>query len=308
MSKQNLPNFLIVGIAKCGTSSLHNYLAQHPQVFMSAVKEPRFITSQFTQFPLNGPGDDKVEEWYVKQYEDYAKLFEDSSGALAVGESSADTAYFYNGSIPVIKKYLGDPKIIIVLRNPIKRACSAYQHLVRDEREDLPFEEALREERSRIHNNWELIYHYTAVSHYYEPVKAFMESFTNVLVILNEDLERNPRKTLLEVFKFLEIDSTVPIDTDVHHNMSGVPKIRWIHHFFFEENKLRKMIRPFVRLFLSHHLREKISNKIQETNLTRLKIDPTLQKKLAVLFRDDIRKLECLLKRDLSFWLKDKYR
>ena len=96
MSK-NLPNFLLVGAAKCGTSSLHRYLDQHPDIFMSKVKEPRFISSQVTPFPLNGPGDDKVEAWYVKKYEDYVKLFDGSDGYRAVGESSADTMYFKTG-------------------------------------------------------------------------------------------------------------------------------------------------------------------------------------------------------------------
>jgi hypothetical protein len=307
MNKPNLPNFLIAGVAKCGTSSLHNYLAQHPQVFMSNVKEPRFITSQFTPFPLNGPGDHKVEEWYVKKYDDYVKLFENANGAIAVGESSADTVYFYKDSIPVIKKYLGDPKIIIVLRNPVKRTCSAYQYLVHYEREVLPFEEALREEPNRIKNNWELIYHYTSVSYYYEAVKAFKDNFSNVLVILNEDLQKNPGTVLQEIFQFLGVDDSVDVYTEVHHNMSGIPKSRWIHNILSGDSSLRKMIRPFARLFLSHQTRERLFNKIQEKNLEPMKIDPGLKKKLAVLFNDDIRKLESLLKKDLSSWLNEKY-
>ncbi|HET9485956.1 MAG TPA: sulfotransferase, partial [Chryseosolibacter sp.] len=165
MSKK-LPNFLIVGAAKCGTSSLHKYLEQHPETFMSKVKEPRFISSQVMSGPLRGPGDHKVEAWYVKKYEDYVRLFEGAENYPAVGESSADTLYFYQGTIPVIKQYLGDPKIIIMLRNPVKRAFSSYQHLVRDLREELSFEEGLKEEPNRIKNNWELIYHYTAASMY----------------------------------------------------------------------------------------------------------------------------------------------
>src|SRR5688572_23745369 len=99
MSKK-LPNSLIVGAAKCGTSSLHKYLEQHPEIFMSEVKEPRFITSQVNPFPVNGPGDHKVEAWYVKKFADYQKLFEGAENYKAVGESSADTLYFYKDSIP----------------------------------------------------------------------------------------------------------------------------------------------------------------------------------------------------------------
>lgn len=303
MSKK-LPNFLIVGAAKCGTSSLHKYLEQHPDIFMSKVKEPRFITSQVNPFPLNGPGDHKVENWYVKNYNDYEKLFEGAEHYPAVGESSADTLYFYKKSIPVIKQYLGDPKIIIVLRDPVKRAFSAYQHLVRDLREKLSFEEGLKEEPNRIKNNWELIYHYTAVSMYYDAVKAFQENFSSVKVILNEDQAKRPQQITREIFRFLEVDPNVDINTDIKYNISGKPKSQWIHQFFFEGNLARRLAQPIVRKLFSSETRIKIAQKIQEKNLTRMTINPETKDRLQLLFKEDINKLETLLGRDLSLWKK----
>ena len=303
MSKK-LPNFLIVGATKCGTSSLHKYLDQHPQIFMSEVKEPRFISSQVTPFPLNGPRDHKVEAWYVKNLEDYEKLFEGSDGYPVVGESSADTLYFYRGTIPVIKQYLGDPKIIIMLRNPVKRAFSAYQHLVRDLREDLSFEEGLEEEENRIRNNWELIYHYTAGSLYYESVKAFMDNFSNVKVILTEDQEKRPQQVIREIFRFLGVDQDHDVNTEIRYNVSGKPKSQWLHQFFFEGNMARKLAQPIVRRLFSQETRIRIAQKIQEKNLTRLSINPDTKKKLQAFFEDDIKKMEVLLNRDLSMWRK----
>jgi hypothetical protein len=303
MSKK-LPNFLIVGAAKCGTSSLHKYLEQHPDIFMSEVKEPRFITSQVNSFPLNGPLDHKVEAWYVKKFEDYAKLFERSDNFKAVGESSADTLYFYNGSIPVIKRYLGDPKIIIMLRNPVKRAFSAYQHLVRDRREELSFEEGLRKEAYRIKNNWELIYHYTAASLYYDSVKAFMENFSSVKIVLSEDQEKRPQETLREIFRFLDVYPDCEIDTGVKYNMSGKPKWQWMHQFLFEGNMVRKLAQPIIRKLLSPETRLRISQKIQEKNLVRMTIKPETKAQLQQFFEDDIKKLEGLLNLDLSHWRK----
>src|SRR5687768_13206013 len=258
MSKK-LPNLLIVGAAKCGTSSLHKYLEQHPEIFMSKVKEPRFITSQVTPFPLNGPGDDKVEAWYVKKYDDYLKLFEGAESYPIAGESSADTLYFYKGSIPVIKQYLGDPKIIIMLRNPVKRAFSAYQHLVRDLREDLSFEDGLKEESNRIRNNWELIYHYTAVSMYYDSVKAFLENFSSVKIILTEDQEKRPQQSIRDIFRFLEVDPNCDVNTEIRYNMSGKPKSQWIHKFFFEGNMARRLAQPIARTFFSPETRIRIA-------------------------------------------------
>ena len=303
MSK-NLPNFLLVGAAKCGTSSLHRYLDQHPDIFMSKVKDPRFISSQVTPFPLNGPGDDKVEAWYVKKYEDYVKLFDGSDGYRAVGESSADTMYFYKGTIPVIKQYLGDPKIIIVLRNPVKRAFSAYQHLVRDMREDLAFEDGLKEEPNRIKNNWELIYHYTNASLYYEPVKAFMDNFTNVKVILTEDQEKRPQQVFRDVFRFLNVDPDHDVNTEMRFNISGKPKSQWLHQFLAHGNMARRIAQPIVRSLFSPETRLRIALKIHEKNMTRMTINPQTKAKLHQFFEQDIERLEGLLKRNLSVWRK----
>jgi hypothetical protein len=303
MSK-NLPNFLLVGAAKCGTSSLHKYLEQHPDIFMSRLKEPRFISSQVTPFPLNGPGDHKVEAWYVKKYDDYVKLFEGADGYSAIGESSADTLYFYKDTIPVIKQYLGDPKIIILLRHPVRRAFSAYQHLVRDSREDLSFEDGLKEEPNRIKNNWELIYHYTAVSLYYDSVKAFMDNFSSVKVVLTEDQEKRPQQLIRDIFRFLDVDPNCDVDTEMRFNVSGKPKSQWLHQFFVPGNMARRLAQPLLRTIFSPEARLRIAMKIQEKNLTRMTINPETKAKLRKYFECDIRKLEGLLNRDLSVWRK----
>jgi len=301
-SVRKVPNFLILGPPKTGTTSLYFYVRQHPQIFMSRKKEPRFISSQVTPFPLNGPRDHRVEAWYVKRYQDYEKLFHDAEGYPAVGESSADTLYFYKDTIPVIKHYLGNPKIIIMLRHPVKRAFSAYQHLVRDQREHLSFEEGLREEPERIRKNWELIYHYTAGSLYYESVKAFLDNFDKVKVILTEDQDTRPQQTVRDVFRFLGVDPDVEVNTDLRFNISGKPKSQWVHEFFFEGNMARRLAQPIVRKLLKPETRLRIAQKIQEKNLTRLAINPETRERLQRYFEDDIRKLETLLNRDLSRW------
>lgn len=300
-----LPNFLIVGSAKCGTSSLHEYLAQHPEIFMSKKKEPRFISSQGMSFPLNGPLDAGVEKWYVKTFEEYAQLFEHAVGFKVVGESSADTLYYHSHTIETIKKYLGNPKILILLRNPVKRSYSAYQHLVRDMREELSFEDALELESQRIKDNWELIYHYRNVSKYYEPVRAFLMNFDSVKVILNEDLERNPNETLREIFKFLEVNPDFLVkDTSTRHNLSGKPRSQWLHQFLFEGHPIRDMIRPVVRMLIPSESRKKMSLKVQQLNLKRTTINPETANKLLEEFHTDIDNLQKLTSLDLSRWLK----
>jgi len=132
LSKKNeppfcLPNFLIVGAAKCGTTSLYYYLKQHPDVFMSEIKEPRFLSNRAAN-PGRGPGDDSIVQSGVRSFDDYLNLFKKSTGMKAVGEASADTLFLFERTIPAIQRYLDDPRIVIILRDPVKRAYSAYNY------------------------------------------------------------------------------------------------------------------------------------------------------------------------------------
>lgn len=299
-----LPNFLIVGMAKCGTSSLSQYLSQHPEIFMSTPKEPRFISSQVMQFPMNGPKDNEVEAWYVKDYQHYVDLFKDAN-RKAIGEASADTLYYYKGTIPIIKELLGDPKIIIILRDPVKRAFSAYQHLCRDNREPLSFEEALLAEDKRINENWELIYYYKNAGLYAKRVKAFMENFSEVLVLLNEDLQTDPESVLKRIFRFLEVDENVMIDYGFQYNQSGIPKRRFVHNFLFKENFVKKAIRPFVHLAVpSREKRTRINSQLLAGNLRKMKIDANIAAILKDIYKNDVSDLQQITGMDLTKWLK----
>ena len=298
-----LPNFLIVGAAKCGTTSMSEYLKQHPQIFISEVKEPRFFSSQAHSFPLNGPGDAKRESRYIKKYADYQQLFQSANGQLAIGEASADTLYYYQKTIPAIKQYVDEqPKIIIMLRDPVKRAFSAYQHLIRDQRETASVEEGLRKEEERTQNNYELIWYYRGVSRYYEAVKAFIDNFAQVHIIINEDIRRDEKGVFQNVFTFLEVNTDFTVDTSIRYNASGVPHSNWLHNFLFEENWLKRSVRPITYRLTSQKFRQQTSNKMLTRNLQRMEISPEIADILKGEFLDEKAKLEELLGRTLP-WL-----
>ena len=147
--KNKLPNFLIVGAAKSGTSSLHNYLNQHPEVFMPSynsegmkVKEPRFLIKDLVKHRLHNG---------VWNWEEYKSLFDDVIDEKAIGESTVLYLYYHKEAIKNIKEKLGnDVKIIIMLRNPSVRAYSAFQHVSRGFKEQNSFEESLEMEDGRL--------------------------------------------------------------------------------------------------------------------------------------------------------------
>lgn len=299
----DLPNFLIAGMAKCGTTSLASYISQHPEVYMSTKKEPRFLTSITEHFPENGPKDHLVKEWYVTDFKDYQELFKGRTEKV-MGEASADTMYFYQDTIPAIKKYLGAPKVILILRDPYKRAFSAYKHLVRDEREHLGFSEALEAENQRINENWELIYHYTAASFYYRAVKAFKENFERVLVILNEDLQKDPDSTLREVFEFLDVEPDFKIKQKKQLNRSGKPKSQFLHYGLNGKGLLSRLVKPLVlALFPDTDKREALRNNIRNWNLKDIEPpEKIIEEQLRMQFLEDILKTEELIGKDLTAW------
>lgn len=298
------PDFLIVGMAKCGTSSLAQYLLQHPEIFICEKKEPRFLTSIAGKFPKGGPKDDQVRSWYVETWDEYLRLFKEAQ-EKRVGEASADTLYFYQDTIPVIKEFLGDPEIIIILRDPVKRAFSAYSHLVRDQREVLSFEAALDAEEKRKEEGWELIYHYKSASKYYDCVKAFKDNFTNVKVVLTDDLRKTPQDTTRSLFEFLGIQKNLDINTTVDYNVSGIPKNQLLHNSLQEETWLRKVVRPLARaIFPSKEARSSAVAWLSSKNIDKMTLPAYLKEDLYNHFKEDILKTEELTGLDLSAWKK----
>ncbi|MFC1812830.1 sulfotransferase domain-containing protein, partial [Thermodesulfobacteriota bacterium] len=182
-----MPNFLIVGAAKSGTTSLYSYLNQHPDIFMPKWKELSFFI-----------GDPAGPIHKVKKPEFFLRVFATVANQTAVGEAS--TSYLYDESAPKrIKEVLGAIKIIIVLRNPVDMAYSLYNHQVRKEGETLEnFEAALEAEADRIRDpifrkkcyGWHANYYYYHRGLYYEQVKRYLDVFgnENVIIFLFEDL------------------------------------------------------------------------------------------------------------------------
>src|SRR3954452_17434204 len=120
-----MPNFLIVGAAKSGTTSLYYYLKQHPQVFVSPVKEPKFFAYEGEKVVYRGPGDAENNRRLVNNLADYRALFGGANGAKAIGEASP--VYLYSPkACERIRHYLPDAKLFVILRDPAERAYPSF--------------------------------------------------------------------------------------------------------------------------------------------------------------------------------------
>lgn len=293
-----LPNFLIVGAPKCGTTSLHNYLDQHPDIFMSKVKEPKYFSSQILSFPFKGKNDNLVESQLCKTLKEYEAVFSTYKNEKLIGESSADNLYYSEKVIPLIKSLLGsETKIIILLRNPVERAFSAYMHLKRDLREDKnTFNEALQVENKRIAKNYEFIWHYKRAGMYAKDVKHYLENFDSVKVILSENLKENPAIILKETCEFLEINDEFEFSTLEKFNSSGEIKNQVFQRIVSSNTPFKREIGKLIP--------KKIKEGIKSKNLKKNAIPSADKKMLSLHFKEDIQQLENILHKDLSNWLK----
>ena len=216
-----LPNFIIAGVARCGTTSLYHYLLQHPNIKMCAIKEPKFFGHEQLTFPHNGPGDAWYDERVIKDLERYMELFVEGSAQVAVGEASSNYFYHHEASVPAIKSLLGDVKIIICLRDPIARAWSAYMNMVRDGRESMTFTEACALERHRKDSNYDWMWLYQEGSLYHAGVQHFFSAFSNVLLVDYERLSLDPIGVLANIHEFLGVDESFVPDMKIKYSQSG---------------------------------------------------------------------------------------
>lgn len=295
-----LPNFLIIGAAKSGTSSLDRYLAQHPDIYMPKKKEAHIFS--IPDFPerFNGPGDEGMNEETIRNREDYERLFDGVQGQHAVGESSVFYLY-YPGTAKRIYEANPNMKLIVMLRNPVDRAFSAYMHVVRDERETLSFEDSLAQEAIRRVNHYEPMWLYRELGLYADQLTRFYDVFPReqIKVILFEDFARNTEKWVSEVFEFLGVDPTVSIDTGLRHNESGLPKSRALFNFISKPNPIKEIFKPLV----PEALRERIGIQAKSMILERVTMDPHTREELTSFFKPDIERLSALIGQNLDRWL-----
>ena len=298
-----LPNFLIVGAAKSGTTSLFSYLEQHPEVYVPPIKEPAYFSDG--------------KPTIVHSDVEYEALFDGRHKEKAVGEAS--TPYLYDVNAPKrIANMLQNPTIFIILRNPALRAYSLWGHnFYQFGCETLPFEEALRQEEARIashdfNKTWNFFYgnyHYFRSGLYYEQVKRYIDTFgrNRVHIYIFEEFINNPKKTCKEIFLCLGINPNFcPLFEK--HNVSPGYKVGFLQRFLMSPPSfLEKAYQSLpMMLKLMAYRAGKAMYVMNQEYVPRPPLDVRLKAELMDNYRDDIHKLEKLLKRNLSIWYSSK--
>lgn len=290
------PDFFIVGAAKCGTTALYEYLSQHPDIFMSAEKEPAYFCTDLN--PLR------------RSEEEYLQLFSDAASQKRIGEASSSYLYSKQAAIE-IKNFCPASRIIVMLRNPVDmlhaRHAQMYYHCIEDIED---FGEALAAEQDRKegrrparpeHSIQHLFYRETAK--YTDQINRYLDLFPadRVKVIIFDDFKSETARVYRDVCQFLDVDPTFqPTFRVVNEN-------RKIRNRFLQEllevpgPALRRIGRPLTPRWLRH----KVMNELRQINSTtepRKPLDVDLRRALQAELRPEVMRLSQLLNRDLSHW------
>jgi len=276
-----LPNFLVIGAAKSGTSSLHHYLRAHPQVFTPKLKEINF-------FDYDGTHVD-VHHW-AKTLEEYARYFESAGPAIAIGEVTP--LYLCSRAAPDnIRRIVPDVRLIAILRNPVDRAYSAYLMTRRTGR-------TTRELRSAFSSKDA---GYIKQGRYAAYLERYYQRFdrSRIKILRFEDLKSGSGLLMRDLYQFLGVDPGFEPPAEVH-NKGYVPRSEWLNRLFHS-----RFVRRVVKPLLSDGLMQ-WARKLRSVNAKRPEQLPVeIRAELSEFYRNDILHLQDLTGVDFSAWLNE---
>ncbi len=295
------PNFLCVGTQKSGTTTLHNILASHPDICLSRKKETKFFQDD-VKYHMG-------LAYYKKEY--YSRCM----GERVVGE--VDPEYMYYEYIPkrIFDTLGGNVKLVFMLRNPATRAYSHYLMSKRRNYDDLPFEEAIAQEQIRIQGDDSQLMHlsrktnlsYIDRGYYFQQITKFLQYFSieNMHFILFEDEFLNDKsRCIFKLLEFLDVDTTILLNTEIKSNKATEIRFNLFHKLLFNKSIFTSLAKIII---IDQRARNKLKKVLNSVNQKPIdgKLDAKLKNKIInKYYINDIEKLEKLINKDLSSWVK----
>lgn len=296
MNQKKIPNFLIIGAPKCGTTALAYFLSQHPCIFISKHKEPRFFTalpgSMEKEITGSGP---RLSGNYKKGWSWYASLFEEASENQIIGEAS--TVYFANeDAASLIKKHCPDIKIILMLRNPVARI---YSHYWQEHKLGFDFPEF----ESMLQSNHPRLQYFQHISHYKIHIERYLKYFSKdqIHIIIQEAFKLDPEFHFNQLIKFLELP-VHPINVWERKNEMSAPKSK----------KMALLLQKLRLVDYEKYMPEVLSKKIKEKGIKFIRanqkphkyppLNPDVFHQLCKDYEEDICCVESKLNTQLKIW------
>ena len=303
-----LPDFLIPGAARSGTTKLYDSLQRHSSVFMPNQKEPMFFSLWGGRpFLKEWMGKERIQDWATNELDAYVGLFRNAISGQFIGEGSVWYLYDHETVIENIQKLYGanaiNLKIIILLRNPAARAWSHYLLKSSHYREPLPFNEAIHPETidKRLASGMSYSYDYIGFGRYEGQVRAFMQTFPHCKVWIFEEFCRDLAGHMAEIADFLGIAMDGALLSGHVVNPSG--RLRnsaseWLARNIMEPSWWKTVLKSM----LPYRIRRGMKLRAWK-GLTRPDPMPEdVRRKLAEVYSGEINRLETLLGRSLQIW------
>ncbi len=248
-----LPNLVIIGAMKCGTTSLHRYLDLHPDICMSQTKELDFFIEEKKW--------SKGLTWYESNFMQPNKV---------IGESSPNySKYPFFSRVPErMYKIIPNTKLIYIIRDPIERIKSHYVHNIANGREKASLKQALDNLKSN---------HYVNCSKYFMQLEKFSDYYhrSSILIVDLVDLKKNVKETLSRIFQFLEVDQFFENKefSTVYHQSKNMTRPNWINNCTSYIPGINKIKSMFPGLFKYSMGKPILSEELQKALIDILKYD-----------------------------------
>lgn len=275
---KSLPNFMIVGAPKCGTTSMVYYLRQHPEIFCSAIKEPNFFSSEEVSLLY-------YKSPIIRTLPQYKKLFANANNHKVRLEASTSYLFYPNVSTRIYS-LLGYPKFLIMLRDPVKRAHSHYLMDLTMGCVNTSFGEIIRDQkRYPIH-----FQQYVELGLYYNQIQRYLSIFgsENVKILTTEQLRANTETIMREMCEFLQIE---PFEFDLSKMENTFKQVRM--------KPLSKLINSKLYLYYGHSMPTGLKRIMKKILFINSSERPSLRNEdeiyLRAYFANDIDKLKSLL-------------
>lgn len=290
-----VPDAIVGGTAKAATTSIFQILKQHPSIAPSKIKEPRYFA--FCDEPESHWSKCSDErDTVIRDPAEYTNLFPTTEDQGVKIEASP--IYLYSETAArAISQQAPKCKCIFILRDPIARAFSHFQHMRRDRREPIKsFFNALQREEDRIGENYDFSFHYVSMGKYFSQLQRFLKHFPReqVLVLEYERFNQSPNETINEIFDFLEIPR-IPVDTAARHNISNNSNPNAVQKIIKSSNSLKRAASGI----LSDEIKNRIKSRAFQTPTPDSRsVDYILER-----LEDEIVRLDALVDWDPKKWV-----
>ena len=304
-----LPDFLVIGAPKAGTTALHVALAQHPGLYMSAVKEPKFFLSDGPPPARGGPGDTQTYREHVWRRADYEALFDPAPPGALRGESTP--LYLHDlDAHRRIRDLVPDVKLIAVLRDPVERAHSNWTHLWSAGLEPIgDFVRACAEEPRRAEAGWASFWHYTGLGKYGGQLEHLYSVFRReqVLILRYLSLVDDPAQTLDRICVFLGVEPGI-IDSVPRQNVTAHPEATLRYRTLARTLRVAAAAGKFLPGRAATAVTDSLEHMLQHSAPPRQPLTSDERELVLPKFEADIRLLEQVTGEDFSFWLRARER